>query len=166
MHWAIGVAVIQLRDTILIETPPEKVWAWLCDLPDHYREWHPAHVRCWYESGRTLEAGTVFGVEEELHGRAHHLTLVATEVVPNRLLRYSSWGLRGGFLLEEANDGTHFTATLSFGVDAPLIGTLVDRVLGRLFATRLAAVQRHMHEEGRNLKRLLEHGHRGSRAGS
>lgn len=153
------MAVIELRDTVFIETPPEKVWAWLSDLPVHYREWHPAHVRCWYERGSTLEAGAVLGVEEELHGRAHRLKLRTTEIVPNRLLRYSSWGLRGGFLLEEANGGTRFTATLSFGVGAPLIGQVADRVLGRVFATRLAAVQRHMHEEGRNLKRLLEHRH-------
>lgn len=96
------------------------------------------------------------GVEETLHGRPHQLKLLATEVVPNRLLRYSSWGVRGAFLLEEAHGGTRLTATLSFGVEAPFIGYIADRMLGRVFATRLAAVQEHMHEEGRNLKRLLE----------
>jgi hypothetical protein len=95
-------------------------------------------------------------VEEQLHGRRHRLKLRATEVVPNRLLRYSSWGLHGAFLLEEANGGTRFTATLRFGVGVPLIGQLVDLILSRVFAPRLAAVQDHMHEEGRNLKRLLE----------
>jgi hypothetical protein len=103
-----------------------------------------------------LKAGAVLAVEEELHGRVHHLRLRATEIVPNRLLRYSSWGLRGAFVLEEANGGTRFTATLSFGVAVPWIGRLADYILSRVFATRLAAVQRHMHEEGRNLKDLLE----------
>jgi uncharacterized protein YndB with AHSA1/START domain len=149
---------IQLRDTVVIETPPEKVWAWLCALPDHYREWHPAHIRCWYKRGSTLETGAVLAVQEELHGRAHSLSLRATEVVPNRLLQYASWGVRGGFLLEAANGGTRFTATLSFGVAAPLIGQVADWVLSRVFATRLAAIEKHMHEEGRNLKGLLEHG--------
>ncbi len=147
---------IQLRDTVFIEAPSEKVWSWLCDLPSHYREWHPAHTRCWYERGRRLEAGTILGVEEELHGRPHRLKLVATEVVPNRLLRYASWGLRGAFSLEEAPGGTRLTAMLSFGIAAPLIGRIVDRLVGRMFATRLAAVRLHMHEEGQNLKRLLE----------
>jgi hypothetical protein len=103
-----------------------------------------------------LEPGAVLNVEEELHGRLHRLSLQTTEIVPNRLLRYSSWGLRGAFLLEKANGGTRFTATLGFGVAMPLLGRIADRVLGRVFATRLAAVQEHMQEEGRNLKRLLE----------
>jgi hypothetical protein len=103
-----------------------------------------------------LEAGAILAVEEELHGRVHRLKLRATEAVPDRLLRFVSWGLQGAFSLEAANGGTRFTATLSFGVAAPLIGQAVDRLLGRAFAKRLAAVQEHMHEEGRNLKRLLE----------
>jgi uncharacterized protein YndB with AHSA1/START domain len=148
--------MIQVRDSVLIAVSPPKVWAWLCDLPIHYRQWHPAHLRCRYVHGNTLKAGAVLTVEEELHGRVHRLKLRATEIVPNRLLRYSSWGLRGAFVLEEANGGTRFTATLRFGVAVPWIGRIADRVLGRVFATRLAAVQEHMHEEGRNLKHLLE----------
>jgi uncharacterized protein YndB with AHSA1/START domain len=148
--------MIELRDTVFVETPPENVWAWLADLPAHYREWHPGHVRCSYEHGNVLQAGTVLAVEEQLHGRPHRLKLRATEVVPNRLLRYSGWGLRGAFLLEEAEGGTRFTATLRFGVAVPVISRLVDRILNRAIATRLAAVQEHMHEEGRNLKRLME----------
>ena len=95
-------------------------------------------------------------VEEELHGRVHRLRLHATEVVPNRLLRFVSWALRGAFLLEAASGGTHFTATLGFGVAAPVLGPVIDRLLGPVFAKRLAVVQQHMHEEGRNLKRLME----------
>jgi uncharacterized protein YndB with AHSA1/START domain len=148
--------MIELRDTVLIEAPPQKVWAWLADLPLHYRQWHPAHGRCWYVRGHALETGTVVAIEEELHGRPHRLQLRTTEVVPNRLLRYSSPGLRGAFLLEAAHGGTRFTATLGLGVTAPLLGRLLDRVLGYLFASRLAAVQQHMREEGRNLKHLLE----------
>ena len=148
--------MIQLRDTVFIEAPPEKVWAWLCHLPDHYQEWHPAHVRCWYERGDTLEVGAVLRVEEELHGRPHRLKLRATDVVANRLLQYSSWGLRGAFILEESDGGTRVTALVAFGVEAPLIGRIADGVLARAFATRLAAVREHMREEGQNLKRLLE----------
>jgi hypothetical protein len=104
-----------------------------------------------------LEVGAVIGVEEELHGHVHSLKLRATEIMPNRMLRYSSRGLRGSFLLEKANSGTRFTATLSFGVGVPWIDRVVDRALGPVFASRIASIQRHMQEEGRNLKRLLEH---------
>ena len=148
--------MIELRDTVLIAASPSKVWAWLSDLPSHYRQWHPAHVRCRYEQGDALKAGAVLAVEEELHGRVHRFKLRATEIIPNRLLRYSSWGLRGAFVLEEADGGTRLTATLSFGVAVPWIGRIADSILNRVFATRLAAVQGHMHEEGRNLKDILE----------
>lgn len=149
--------MIELRDTVLIEAPPEQVWAWLADLPHHYGAWHPAHRCCWYAKGHSLETGAVLVVEEELHGRPHRLRLRTTEVVPNRLLRYSSRGVRGAFRLEEANGGTQFTATLGFGVAVPILGRIADGVMGRVLGARLAAIEEHMREEGRNLKRLLEH---------
>jgi len=148
--------MIELRDTVMIAASPAKVWAWLSDLPTHYQQWHPAHTYCRYQRGNTLEKGTVLAVEENLHGRMHRLKLRATEVVPDRLLRYSSRGFRGAFVLEETTGGTRFTATVSFGSAMPWIGRLADRVLGRLFATRLAALQQHMREEGESLKEILE----------
>ncbi len=111
------------------------MWAWLADLPQHYTAWHPAHTRCGYAKGHCLETGAVLAVEEELHGRPHRLRLRATEVVQNRLVRYSSPGTRGVFRLEEVNGGTRFTATLGFGVAVPILGRIA----------------------GSNLKRLLEH---------
>jgi hypothetical protein len=99
----------------------------------------------------------VLAVEEELHGRPHRMRLRATEVVPNRLVRYSSRGVRGVFRLEEVNGGTRFTATLGFGVALPILGRIADAVMGRIFGARLAAIHEHMREEGRNMKRLLEH---------
>ncbi len=148
--------MIELRDTVLIERPASQVWTWLSDLPRHYREWHPAHRRCWYVRGQRLEPGAVLGIEEELHGQRHRLRLKATEVVPNRLLRYSGWGFRGAFLLEDEGGWTRFTATLGLGTAVPIAGRLADRLLRRFFSTRLAAIQEHMREEGNNLKRLME----------
>jgi uncharacterized protein YndB with AHSA1/START domain len=148
--------VIELRDTVFVRRPPADVWAWLSDLPVHYRQWHPAHIRCRYERGSRLEAGSVLRVTEVLHGRRHVLRLRATEVVPNRRLRYAGRLFRGAFELEEAGGGTLFTAELSFGVDVPLVGRAIDGILARALASRLGAMREHMHEEGRNLKRLLE----------
>ena len=60
--------MIELRDSTFIEVPPEQVWAWLEEMPPHYRQWHPDHVACRYEDGRVLRTGTVLYVEERLHG--------------------------------------------------------------------------------------------------
>lgn len=148
--------MIRLRDSILIDVPPERVWAWLNELPTHYREWHPAHVTCRYDRGECLEVGAVLYVEEYFHERVHRLRLRATEVVPGRVMRYRNHGFTGAFLLEPANGGTCFTAELNFGIRTPVIGHLLDALLQRVLGSRLAAFQTHMREEGENLKRVLE----------
>jgi len=148
--------MVELQDSVFIEAPPERVWAWLSDLPVHYREWHPAHISCRYERGESLQVGTILYVEESLHGRVHKLHLRATEVVAGHLLRYETPAFAGAFVLEPVGDGTSFTAQLSFGARAPLVEGALDALLRRMLSGRLAAFRTHMHEEGENLKRLLE----------
>lgn len=149
--------MIRLRSEVLVEAPEERIWAWLNDLPTHYRAWHPDHLECRYARGERLEAGAVLIVAERLHGRVHHLRLLATEVQPPRIVRYRGRGFRGAFLLESVNgDATRFTAELAFGSRLPGLGSLLDALARRLLADRLAALQRHMREEGENLKRIME----------
>ena len=151
--------MIQLRDTILIHAPPGRVWTWLNELPSHYREWHPAHITCRYDRGKGLEVGAVLYTEELLHDRVHRLRLHATEVVPGRALHYRGPGFTGAFLLDPVNGSTSFTAELGFGVRLGILTPLLDTVVRRLLAGRLAALETHMHEEGVNLKRLVEEEH-------
>lgn len=151
--------MIELRDSVVIHVPPERVWAWLSELPMHYREWHPAHVDGRYAQGDQLAVGALLQVDERLHGKPHSLKFRADVVVPHRLLRYSGRGFRGAFVLEPTEEGTRFTAELAFGLRLPFIERLLDRVLRRWLASRLSALQAHMREEGVNLKQLLEAGH-------
>jgi len=148
--------MVELQDSVFIEAPPARVWAWLGDLPLHYREWHPAHVSCRYERGESLQVGTVLYVEESLHGRVHKLHLRATEIESGHLLRYETRAFKGAFVVEPVDEGTNFTAQVSFGTRAPLVGGALDALLRRAMSGRLAAFRTHMHEEGQNLKRLLE----------
>ena len=150
--------MIELRDSTFIEVPPEQVWAWLEEMPLHYRQWHPDHVACRYEDGRVLRTGTVLYVEERLHGRLHRLRLRATEVVPGQVVRYASRGFAGAFVIVPEGDGTRFTAELSFGIRAPIVGRVLDAMAGFTLRSRLEAFRTHMREEGENLKRLLEQG--------
>ena len=148
--------MIRLEESIIIDVPATRVWSWLSDLPRHYREWHPAHLSCRYVRGERLETGSVLQIEEHLHGKPHSLTLCATAVIPNRLLQYAGRGFRGAFELESTNGGTSFTASLECGWRIPFIGRFIDAVARRALGNRLAALRRHMEEEGRNLKRLLQ----------
>ena len=156
VQWEGGASVVRLHDTVLIQVPPDRVWAWLTDLPRHYREWHPAHLDCRYVRGNSLTTGAALQVVEQLHGKPHSLKLHATVVVPNRLLRYTGRGFQGAFILEPAERGTCFTAELELGIHLPVVGRLLDTVLRRLLAKRLTAFQVHMREEGQKLKELLE----------
>jgi uncharacterized protein YndB with AHSA1/START domain len=148
--------MIRLSDSIIIQAPPERVWAWLGELPAHYRDWHPDHVACRYERGTTFDVGAVVHIEERLHGRMHRFRLRATEIVPGRVIRYRDRLFGGAFLLEPVNGGTRFTAELEFGLRTPIIGQMLDRILRPALTRRLAALETHMREEGVNLKRLLE----------
>ncbi len=150
--------MIELRDSTFIDARPKHVWTWIEEMPLHYREWHPDHVTCRYEGGQVLRTGTVLHVEERLHGRLHRLRLRATEVVPGEVVRYASRGFAGAFIIAPEGDGTRFTAELSFGTRTPIVGRALDAVASFVLRSRLEAFRKHMHEEGENLKRLLEQG--------
>lgn len=147
--------VIVLRDEIEIAAPPERVFAFLADLPAHYLAWHPDHVSCRWARGTELVEGSRVACEELLHGDLHHLTFTATRVVPDRLIAYSLPIGDGSFETAPSNGGTRFVATLRLGSRVPVVGGLVDTVLTRWFGDRLLAMRRHMAEEGANLERLL-----------
>ncbi len=136
--------MIELRDSTFIDAQPEHVWAWLEEMPLHYRQWHPDHVACRYEGGQVLRTGTALYVEERLHGRLHRLRLRATEVVPGEVVRYASRGFAGAFIIVPEGDGTRFTAELSFGTRAPIVGRALDAVAGFALRTRLEASRVHM----------------------
>ena len=150
--------MIELEDSVYIDVPPTRIWEWLSDLPHHYREWHPAHVKCQYLRSDHLCPGAVLGVEEYLHGKLHKLKLRATTVEPNHLLRYTSHGFLGSFELTPQNSGTVFTARLAFGMRIPILRTVIDAILRRMLRSRLNGFRVHMREEGQNLKQLIESG--------
>jgi hypothetical protein len=149
--------VIELRDTVVIDAPPEAVWEWLQDLPDHYTEWHPDHVSARWVRGQGFAPGVELAVREVLHGRPHHFRMRLTQLGPGRRIRYRVFpGLGGELAVEPMDGGSAFTAVIAMGVRAPVIGPLVDRLLRRLLGDRLAAIERHQAEEGANLRALLE----------
>jgi uncharacterized protein YndB with AHSA1/START domain len=148
--------MIEIRDTIILDAPPETVWVWLEALPDHYLQWHPDHVSCHWSSGSSLETGARMEVEERLHGKLHRLTMTLTTVEPGLSVRYRiAPGMSGSFKLEGLDGRTRFTASLYVGLDAPLIGRVVDIALRLLMRRRLEAFRAHQLEEGQNLQRLF-----------
>lgn len=149
--------MIELRDEIEIRASPDRVFDWLEHLPENYLLWHPDHRSCRYLHGERLQVGSVVEIEELLHGRLHRMRFRVTEVQSNVRLRYRiARGLDGGFAVEPHDGGVLFVADLRLGTRTPVLGRLIDIVSGRLFRGRIEALRRHMAEEGRNLKGLLE----------
>jgi len=147
-----------LKDSIEINTEPERVFNGLIKVfssPEYFKKWHKDHVKCQWRRGKPFHRGSVLYIEETLHGKLHKMKFLGIEVEPNRRIEYrllfptSIICPHGSFLIESKGKSCLFTATLSFR-------------LGWLFSTftrgRVEAIKRHMNEEGKNLKELLEKG--------
>ena len=149
-----GRSMGQLKGSIQINSPPEPIWEWLADLTEHYTGWHPDHVSAEWERGEPNQVGSILRAVEDPAGHREVLRFEVTSIDPPphrfeyRMRGPISMLLPGGsFTVAPNNGGSRFTATLEY-----LFGGLTER----LFKQRLAALKRHMKEEGENLKRIIE----------
>ena len=150
--------MILLRDEVRIDATPEQVFDWLAHFQEHYLAWHPDHVECRYLRGSSiLEKDAILYVEEYLHGDLHRLKLRATKVIPDSRVEYTAgFGTGGAFEVQPSEDGVLFIAEVTIGLGAPGLGSLLDRMMERVLAGRIEAMEQHMAEEGENLKQWLE----------
>jgi hypothetical protein len=150
--------MILLRDEVRIDATPEQVFDWLAHFQEHYLAWHPDHVECRYLRGSSiLEKDAILYVEEYLHGDLHRLKLRATRVIPDSRLEYTAgFGIGGAFEVQPIEDGVLFIAEITIGLGVPGLGSMLDRMMERVLAGRIEAMEQHMAEEGENLKQWLE----------
>lgn len=107
--------MIELRDTVEVDVPPDRVWDWLQHLPEHYLEWHPDHLSARWVGGCTMVPGALLEFREVLHGKPHRLRLHLTEVERGRSVRYAAFpGMGGTFRVSPSDHGSRFTATITF----------------------------------------------------
>jgi len=147
-----------ITDSIEIKAPPERIFSFFTGLKDDasYRAWHPDHVVMRWIKGEPFHEGSVAYFEEYLHGKIHKGKFVCTKVVPSRLIEYkppfplSVLFPGNSFVIEPTDEGSCiFTAA----------GIMRVGPLGkRLNRKQIEGVQRHMKEEGENLKAILEKG--------
>jgi hypothetical protein len=152
-----------LTDTIDIKTTPESVFQFLTGIVDSesYQAWHKEdHVAFQILKGEPWSVGSVMVAEEYIHGKLHKLKFVITKVVPNKRIEYApaSWLLRkyfpkNEFIMEAQGDTCRFTASGTYR-----IGWIGKTVFKKELAQGLASIEKHMQEEGENLKHMLEHG--------
>ncbi|MFX0163613.1 MAG: SRPBCC family protein [Candidatus Hodarchaeota archaeon] len=144
--------MVTLKHSVEIKTTPDTIFEWLKNLDQHYREWHPDHIR-WINITGRLDEGDTSYYEEYLHGKLHKIKFKITKVEENKRIEFKNLFPmsiicpKGSYILEPREESTIFTATLSFRF---------AWLFSKLAKNRVEAIKTHMKEEGENLKKLLE----------
>ncbi len=150
-----------LSQSILIDVPAGRIFAFFDGMEENYTRWHPDHISFrWLQEGRQA-VGNRFQFEERIHGQHIRRTMRYTKVEPDRLIEFVPDNAlirlflrRVSFILEPQDGHCRFTQEVQIRIGP--IGKRLNR-------KGLAAVEKHMREEGENLKAIVEREGVGSR---
>ena len=153
--------MIEMRDTIDIDAPVERVYTCLVKSLQNlesYRAWHPDHESIEWLKGNPVEKGSLVHIKEYLNGVLMGLTFRFVEVVPNKLIRYrvlfpfSIIAPENRFEFESLGKNCcRFTAYGCIRMPMWLFLKSHPAHEGKLMGSI-----KHMKEEGENLKRMAE----------
>ncbi len=157
--------MITLRDTIEINTSPEKIFEWFAHLDKNFQSWHPEdHVECRYLKGSPVEPDSIIYFEVHLLGKPQKAKYYITKVEPNSRIEYTAGfplsllGARGDWIVEPRGTNSLFMNDVYLGRNIPLLGSALDKIIQIFFGRLNEAFKQHMAEEDQNLKRILEEG--------
>jgi uncharacterized protein YndB with AHSA1/START domain len=147
-----------LKDTIEINTTPEKIWEFFTNLETNYKAWHrDDHIVFRWTKGRPMESGSRWYAEEMVHGKVFKLKGTVGQVIPNRkiVFKYSLpiSLVAPGFewLIEPKGSNSTFTA-----ISYLRAGDFVRKLSKKEMDRKMEMTLKHTKEEGENLKKLLE----------
>jgi hypothetical protein len=150
---------MRLVSSTLIGATPEAVSLFFANMPENYLRWHRDHVLFRWEGKGGLYAGARFYFEERIAGKLLRKRVRFTRIVPGRLIEFAVTNPLFrlvlpsiAFEIEPEGDGVRVTQTIRIRTGP--IGAWLNR-------KEFAVVQKHMDEEGENLKRILEGGEAG-----
>jgi hypothetical protein len=146
----------------VINAPVGKVSEWFRHMDRNYKTWHPRdHMGLRIIEGPArLQQDSVLRATERLGSRVLNYTLRVSKVISNKEIQWRATfpfnlvNLHGGFILEEMDMKTHWTATLHYGWPIPVIGGVLDKISDRFIRREIVA--KHFAEEGEYLKRAIE----------
>jgi hypothetical protein len=75
-----------LKDSVVINRPPEVVFEWFAHFAENYRSWHKDHVLAKWVKGKNFENGSVLYAEEYLGGKLEKLSFEITRCLRNELI--------------------------------------------------------------------------------
>lgn len=143
-----------LSQTTMIAAPAERIFAFFEDMEANYTRWHPDHITFrWLQEGRQA-VGNRFYFEERIHGQHVKRVMRYTKVEKDRLIEFVPDNAlirfflrRVSFIIEPMEGRCRLTQEVRIRIGP--IGKRLNRA-------GLAAVEKHMREEGENLKAMAE----------
>ena len=146
-----------MKFLIEIKTTPEKIWNFLKN-PENYTIWHPQdHIKVIWTEGKPFEVGSKFYSEQRVFGKVQKYNAKIQEIIPNRKIVFtfkfpvSLISPEIEWRIEPKGSNTVFTA-----ISYLRAGYLLKKVFKKGMNKLIEEHNRHVGEEGENLKKLLE----------
>jgi uncharacterized protein YndB with AHSA1/START domain len=147
-----------LSDSVEINTTPEKIWEFFTNLEKNYKTWHPEdHILFKWTKGKPMESGSRWYGEEIVRGKLFKLKGTIGEVIPNRKIVFnfsfpvSLVAPKFEWLIEPKGSTSVFTARSYLRA-----GEFYLKFFKKEMNYKLDLHNKHVREEGENLKRILE----------
>ncbi len=150
-----------IKDSIVINAPPEKIYNYLIQhIIDQksYKEWHKEHISLKWLKGKPSTKGSIVYIEEYLGDNLQKMTFKFTKFIPNKLIKYrilyplALFAPGNEFIIEKLDDkSSTFTARGKINISEKMFLKMHPYHKQKLMFTK-----RHMKEEGENIKKALE----------
>jgi len=148
---------LELSHSIEIKTSPEKIWNFFKNT-DNYTTWHPKdHIKFIWTEGKPLEIGSKFYSEQLVFGKVQKYKGHIKETIPNRKIVFtfkfpvSLISPEIEWRIEPKGSNTVFTA-----ITYMRAGHLYKKLFKKGMKNLIKEHDRHVAEEGENLKKILE----------
>lgn len=139
-----------------IAAPPRDVFQFFEAMEENYTRWHPDHIPFRWLGGGRLESGSRAYFEKRIGGELQKKTVEFTEVDPDHYIEFKPDSRlvavlipHISFTIDPRPDGCEVTQRIR--VRTGPVGAWLNR-------REFDAVRKHVREEGKNLKRILEEG--------
>ncbi len=149
---------MELKHSIEIKATPKKIWDFFCNIEKNYKEWHPEdHILFKWTKGRPWEEGSTFYAEQYVMGKLKKYKGTIVEITSNKKIvskfsfPISLVSPKIEWLIEPKGSNSVFTA-----VTYVRAGSLLSKISKKGMKTLIEAHDKHVREEGENLKKILE----------
>jgi uncharacterized protein YndB with AHSA1/START domain len=148
---------LELSHSIEIKTTPEQIWNFLKN-PKNYKIWHPEdHIKLIWTEGKPFELGSKMYSEQRVFGKVQKYNGQITELIPNKKVVFkfkfpvSLISPEIEWRIEPKQSSTVFTA-----ISYIRAGHFYKKLFKKGMKKLINEHNRHVGEEGENLKKLLE----------